>query len=61
MIDKLENSRKGIIEENYVALYKGMFCNGFRHGKGTSYYDDGNVYEGDWINDSKEGKGKMYY
>ena len=61
MLDKLENSRKGIIEENYVALYEGMVCYGLRHGKGIAYYNDGSVYEGDWINDSKEGKGKMYY
>ena len=38
-----------------------MFNYGLKHGKGTGYYRDGGLYEGDWINDTREGKGIMYY
>jgi hypothetical protein len=31
--------------------------NGLKHGKGTYYYADGSVYEGDWANNQIHGIG----
>jgi hypothetical protein len=61
ILDYLENERKGINVNNAISMYTGMFSYGLRHGKGTGFYVDGGVYEGEWINDSREGEGTMYY
>ena len=61
IFDRLENSRKGIRNDNYVSMYKGTIQLGLRHGKGSGFYNDGGLYEGDWINDTREGNGIMYY
>jgi hypothetical protein len=34
---------------------------GLKQGKGTYYYLNGNIYEGDWKNDKKEGFGIFIY
>jgi len=41
--------------------YVGETKNGKRHGKGTMYYDIGDIYVGDYYNDVKEGKGIYYH
>eukprot|EP01012_Entosiphon_sulcatum_P030079 TRINITY_DN3690_c0_g1_i1.p1 TRINITY_DN3690_c0_g1~~TRINITY_DN3690_c0_g1_i1.p1 ORF type:complete len:1437 (-),score=221.85 TRINITY_DN3690_c0_g1_i1:14-4324(-) len=37
-------------------VYKGMFKEGKKHGKGVCYYADGSVLEGTWENDLKVGE-----
>ena len=54
------------MEKEYVfgmmEIYmKVIFKNDKIEGKGISYNNDGNIYEGDFKNDKKEGKGIMYY
>ena len=34
-----------------------MWYQDYQHGKGTMYYYNGDLYEGDWINDKREGQG----
>ena len=42
--------------------YIGEVVRGMRQGKGTQYYENGDIlYEGDFVNDEPEGHGKMYY
>ena len=61
ILDLIENNRKGIRRDNFVSMYKGTIQLGLRHGKGSGFYNDGGLYEGDWINDTREGSGIMYY
>ena len=42
-------------------MYKGTIQLGLRHGKGSGFYNDGGLYEGDYVNDAREGSGIMYY
>ena len=60
ILDHLDNNRRNI-EVRQPNMYIGYLSLGIRHGKGTGYYNDGGLYEGDWVNDSREGKGTMYY
>ena len=60
VLDCLDNSRRNI-EVRGPNFYIGMISLSLKHGKGTGFYNDGGLYEGDWVNDSREGKGTMYY
>ena len=38
--------------------YIGQFKNGLRNGKGTDYYQNGDIlYDGDFVDDKREGNG----
>ena len=37
--------------------YVGDFVNGQRHGLGSYFYANGDLYEGQWENDQKNGQG----
>ncbi|CAF2967621.1 unnamed protein product [Rotaria sp. Silwood2] len=37
--------------------YEGMEKNGKRHGSGTYYFANGNIYDGEWIDDKQDGIG----
>jgi hypothetical protein len=41
--------------------YKGNFLNGMRHGRGTQWDRDNNVYVGLWRNDKRNGMGLQAY
>ena len=57
---KFEGYGKCIFKTDYY--YVGQWKDGFRHGKGTLYYPNGNIkYEGDFVNDEKEGNGKYIF
>mmetsp|Transcript_56619 Transcript_56619/g.99506 ORF Transcript_56619/g.99506 Transcript_56619/m.99506 type:complete len:810 (-) Transcript_56619:59-2488(-) len=42
-----------------VYIYQGTFHNGYRHGKGTMTYPNGDVYEGKWERDHRHGAGTL--
>ena len=57
MNDNYEGFGK-FFEEN-GEYYIGQWSNCLMHGKGTKYYQDGNIkYDGDFVNDNYEGHGK---
>jgi len=39
----------------------GNFQNYFKHGFGTYYYNNGNIFEGNWRDDKRDGFGKLYF
>jgi len=54
-------------EKEYLFTPKSNFYEGKRnwqkqrHGQGTYYYDNGDIYEGDWVNDEKHGEGTYHF
>lgn len=51
----------GIYQVIFAGRYEGNWRNGFKHGKGISYYKNGKVqYEGDWEGGEPHGYGKSY-
>ena len=51
-----------IVKDNFILngdKYIGQSFDGKRHGFGTYYYPNGDIYNGEWINDKKQGKGEI--
>jgi len=48
---------------NYTdgTVYEGMWENGKRHGAGTLFLANGDVYQGDYALDLKDGPGTFFY
>ena len=48
---------------SYISTFhqKGLWQVDTRHGKGTYYYANGDVYEGEWFRNRKNGTGKYTY
>lgn len=66
--DEEENKKKEEEEHNHkkfkcgwIQKYTGQLKNALRHGHGTGYYSNGNIYEGEWVKDKKHGKGKYTF
>ena len=47
-------------EEIETGIYVGEFYRGKHDGKGTCYWNDGNIYKGKWEDGHLEGKGVFY-
>lgn len=43
--------------DDYVKYFDGQRCLGFRHGEGTYYYENGDIYVGEWRWNMKHGRG----
>lgn len=41
----------------HVKYFDGQRCLGFRHGEGTYYYENGDIYVGEWRWNMKHGRG----
>ena len=61
-INNINNQQelKGI-KNGYNWRYVAQVVNGLWEGKGITYWEDGERYEGDYRNDNKEGKGIYYF
>ena len=61
ILNTLENDKKGVFPRYNISMYTGSLRFGLRHGKGSGFYADGELYEGEWVNDERDGYGIMYY
>ena len=72
--EDIQNMKKDIIEEIKndknttketkiydTGKFEGEITNKLRNGKGTMYYNNGDIYKGEWKKDKKEGEGIYYY
>ena len=58
----LFNNNKSYGKLNYSnGYYEGELINNKKHGKGISYYANGDKHDGDYKDDKKHGKGIYYY
>ena len=68
MVDgKLQDIKHGLgtlgvrVGDDTIVLYSGHWKNGKKHGKGTDYYSDGQIwYEGNFEHGKWHGKGTLY-
>ena len=58
---KFKSGQGKILDSSGKVKYEGSWSDGQFQGKGTFFFNDGEVYSGDWNKNTREGQGTFFY